>query len=98
MLRHVVLIRWNEGTTPEQVDAAAAALRALPGQIPEVLSYACGPDLREVEGNFDFAVTGQFADFPSFLAYRNHPAHLAAVEHLLAPIWAQRIAVQFEES
>lgn len=97
MLRHVVLIRWNEGTTPEQVEAATAALRALPGQIPEILSYTCGPDVRQAEGNFDFALTGQFADFESFLAYRNHPAHQAVLADHLVPNWAQRVAVQFQE-
>ena len=44
MLRHVVVFRWKDGTTAAEVDAIAAALRALPGQIPELRAYDVGVD------------------------------------------------------
>jgi hypothetical protein len=60
MVRHVVCFRWKEGTTPEQVDEVAAALRELPRLIPEIRSFKYGPDLGVNAGNWDFAVVAEF--------------------------------------
>ena len=56
MVRHVVCFRWKEGTTPEQVDEVAAALRELPRLIPEIRSFKFGPDMGVNAGNWDSAV------------------------------------------
>ena len=39
MIRHVVLLRWTEGTTAEQHQAALDALHELPALIPEIVRY-----------------------------------------------------------
>ena len=43
MIRHVVRFTWSPEATEEQTAADAAELSALPGQIPQIRSYAFGP-------------------------------------------------------
>src|SRR5262245_6017440 len=76
MIRHVLCFRWNEGTTTEQVDELAAALRALPSKIPEIRSFTCGPDVGVNEGNWHFAVVAEFDDIADQTTYRDHPEHV----------------------
>jgi len=96
MIRHVAVFRWVEGTTPEQVAAAAEALRALPAQIPSLRSYAVGPDLGLGPDRWDFAVVAEFEDAAGYHAYVDHPAHQAVAMDHIAPIRAERAHVQLE--
>lgn len=96
MIRHIAVFRWAEGTTPEQIDVVARALRALPDQIPSVRSYDVGPDLAIGEGRWDFALSATFDDVAGYQAYVDHPAHRAVAEDLIAPIKADRVHVQLE--
>ena len=52
-IRHVVLMKFREGTTPEAVQALADGLRALPEIIPELVDYRVGPDLDLAEDTWD---------------------------------------------
>jgi hypothetical protein len=96
MFRHVVMFRWNEGTTAEHVKAAEEGLAELPSAIPELRAYAFGPDAGINEGNFDFAVVADFDDAAGYVAYRDHPAHQAVLAERLRPHIAERAAVQFQ--
>lgn len=95
-IQHVVLFRFAEGTDPSAVDALATGLRRLPGLIPQVATYAVGPDIGLTDDAWDFAVSARFASVDDFLTYRNHPEHRAVVTDLIEPITAERRAVQFE--
>lgn len=96
MLRHVVVFRWHPGTTSEQVAAVTAALRALPAEIGELAAYHVGADAGINEGNHAYAVVADFATAEDYLAYRDHPAHQAVIRDLIAPLVAERAAVQYE--
>jgi hypothetical protein len=95
-VQHVVLFRFHEGTDPAAVDALATALRRLPGLIPQVATYAVGPDLGISEGSWDFGVSARFASVDDFHTYRTHPEHQAVITELVQPITAERRSVQFE--
>lgn len=94
-LRHIALFRWQNGTTPDQVARVEELLGALPGSIPELTAYAFGPDAGIGTGGFDFAVVADVADETSFVAYRDHPDHQAALA-FIRPLLAERAAIQFE--
>jgi Stress responsive A/B Barrel Domain len=96
MIRHVVMFTWKPGVTPEQVKRVQTELRALKPLMTGLRAYACGPDAGLVPGNFDFAVVADFEDAGSYLAYRDHPAHLAVIEECITPIRADRASAQFE--
>jgi hypothetical protein len=96
MFRHVVLFRWTEDATEEQKRAVAERLAELPGAIPELKAYHFGADAGVNPGNYDFAVVADLADRASYLTYRDHPVHRAAVDESIKPIVADRAAVQYE--
>ena len=73
MIRHVVVLRWNDTVTEAHVTALAAALDALPASIPEIADYHHGPDQRLAPTNFDYAIVGDFASVEAYITYRDHP-------------------------
>ncbi|HEX9065549.1 MAG TPA: Dabb family protein [Streptosporangiaceae bacterium] len=96
MIRHVVVMTWKPGTTPDQVEAVRAGLATLPAQMTGLTGYAFGPDAGVSQGTADFAVVADFDSRESYLAYRDHPAHREIIERTLNPIVAERRSVQFE--
>lgn len=96
MLRHVAMFRFVEGTDAARVGRLTAALDALPEQIDEIVAYEFGPDLGLSDGAHDYVVVADFDDVDGWRAYRDHPAHRAVIDDLLAPILAERAVVQFE--
>lgn len=94
MIRHVVLLKWNEGVGEAHVAATKAALDRLPSVIPEILSFENGRDLRLVPATWDYAVTADFASVEDFFTYREHPEHQQFVQAYLTD-HCQRFAVQF---
>ncbi len=96
MIHHVAMFRFKEGTTAEQVDAAAEALNALPAQIDVLIDYKCGSDLGLMDGTWDFVVAADVANADDFVTYKDHPAHRAVVTNFMAPIIAEGARIQFE--
>lgn len=95
MIRHVVLLRWTDSPTAEELAAMEAVLGALPAQIPELVSYEYGADLELVEGTFDYAITATFARTEDYFTYRDHPAHQALVADHVSTRVAARATAQF---
>jgi hypothetical protein len=96
MIGHIVAVRWNDRATEELIATFEEGLRALPGIIPELISYRFGRDLALRPGNGDFAIVAQLASGDDVPKYLDHPAHLRVVKELLAPILAERTVIQFE--
>ena len=96
MFRHVVLFKWAEGTTREQVETLLAEIGKLPGEIGTIRDFRYGPDAGINPANSDFAVVADFDDQEGYLAYRDHPAHRGLVDRYITPILSGRAAVQFE--
>jgi hypothetical protein len=94
-IRHIVLIRFTEQTTDEQVDHLASGLNALPEAIPEIRAYWHGRDAGIRDSSWDYAITGNFDSPEDFRTYVDHPAHKALVTERLEPISEQRASVQF---
>ncbi|MBO0831045.1 MAG: Dabb family protein [Actinobacteria bacterium] len=96
MIRHVVVFTWDDGMTDELEQQLAAELTGLAPKLSGLRAYHAGPDVGLVEGNFDFAVVGDFEDVASYVAYRDHPEHQDIVGRLSRPHTKARAAVQFE--
>ncbi len=95
MIRHTGLFKWTAAATAEQKAAVPAELTALPPVVPSIKGFVLGADAGLALGNFDFAVTADFDDEAGFFAYRDDPAHREVIARVIAPITAQRVAVQF---
>ena len=55
-----------------------------------------GTDIGVNDGNWDFAVSGDFDDLDGYIAYRDDPTHQAIIATYIKSIVATRAAVQFE--
>jgi hypothetical protein len=96
MIRHVVVLRWENSVTDEELTAMSAALDALPDTIPEIVAYRHGRDFGLGPANFDYVVTADFASVDDYVTYRDHPEHQRFIaEHITGRV-ADRAAVQFE--
>lgn len=95
-IRHIVLMKFHEGTEPAAVQALADGLRGLPERIPVIAAYQVGPDIGLADDNWDFAVSADFESVDDFHAYRTHPDHVAVIRELIQPHVAKRLAVQFD--
>jgi stress responsive alpha/beta barrel protein len=96
LIRHTVMFTWKPEATDEQKKRVAEELSRLPGVVPSIRAYAMGADLGVNEGNWEFAVSGDFDDLDGYLAYRDDPTHRAIIAEHIQPIIATRAAVQFE--
>lgn len=96
MIRHVVLFRWKPEATQAQQARAASEIATLPSIVSSIREFASGADIGVNEGNFDFSVAADFDDEAGYIAYRDDPAHRQIVADFVAPIVAERAAVQFQ--
>ncbi|MFP4055375.1 MAG: Dabb family protein [Candidatus Brocadiia bacterium] len=83
-VRHVVLFKFKDDATRQQIEEIEGAFRALPSKIPQVRDFEWGTDV-STEGlaqgyTHCFLVT--FEDAEARDAYLPHPAHKAFVEQL----------------
>jgi hypothetical protein len=95
-LRHVVMFRFGDGTTGDQVQALADGLDRMPAAVGTTVHYHHGRDAGITEGAYDYVVVGDFATVDDYLTYRNHPDHQALIRDLVRPILAERASIQFE--
>jgi hypothetical protein len=96
VIRHVVVLRWQDDATAEQRQAVVDGLRALPAVIPELRAYVVGVDAGLAEGNADLVVIGDTDDEVGWRAYMEHPAHQQVIAERIRPILAARTAIQIE--
>ena len=96
MIHHVVLFRWTASATPEQVEAAGAALLGMKGRIPEIHSVAFGPNLAESRTEYTHALLVVVDDMAAVKRYIDHPHHVHVAKTFLLPIREARLAIDFE--
>jgi hypothetical protein len=95
MIRHVVLLNWNEGVSEAAVEAVTEALDALPAQIPEIRAYRFGPDLGLSRQTADYVLVADFDTEADFHSYVVHPAHIDLMKNVTGPIIESYGSAQF---
>lgn len=96
MVRHVVTLHLQPGTTDDAVDAMVAEVAALPGLVPGVRGYSVGRDLGVDDANATVAIVADFDTVSDYETYRDHPEHRRVIVEHVRPLLAGRAAVQFE--
>ncbi len=94
VIRHIVCFRWVSDATDEQREAVTTGLDHLATVITWATSFTYGPDVGINEGNFEYAITAEFADRAGYEAYRDHPEHQRFIAECIAPIRGERASVQ----
>jgi len=75
MLTHIVCWKYKPEADNSVRDGHIAALKALVGVIPEIISLTVGPDVLHLERSFDTGLAATFADRAALDAYNDHPEH-----------------------
>jgi hypothetical protein len=84
MIRHIVLLRWNDDASPDDRTQTMDAFRGLAGVVPGARDLRVGPDIAG-RGTFDWSLTCDFASKDDIQAYSVHPAHRAAIDTYIKP-------------
>ncbi len=98
MLRHVVLLEFDDSASADHIDQVVARLEELPAALPRLRSYLIGRDLQLASGNAHLAVIAEFDDIDGYLEYRDHPVHRRIVDEMIAPHLRHRAATQFDDT
>jgi hypothetical protein len=96
VLRHIVLLRFNDTITDADLDRIDVGLRALPAAIPTIASYTVGRDLRLMDGSWDYGIVADFASADDWRTYDTDDEHNRVRRELIAPFLADRASVRFE--
>jgi len=76
-VRHVVLLKFKDGTTPEQVQAIEKAFRLLPAEVEEIRDFEWGTDMsvEKLAAGYTHCFLVTFDTPDARDAYLPHPAH-----------------------
>ncbi len=97
MITHVVMMKFKDGVSEQEIMDLEASFDALPEKITEIQSYEFGRDLVGSERSYDFALVSVFANLETLRQYQTHPAHLM-VGQTLGRLCENILAVDFEAS
>jgi hypothetical protein len=97
LIAHVVVLTWQPGVTDDEVERIGAAFDDMRAQIPEIVAYSHGPNLRlrkagQVSAGLDDYGVVAVIDEDDLDTYLDHPAHtnLPMHQHMIL----ERHAVQ----
>ena len=96
MIRHIVLLKFKEETTQENLDSIKASLQSMPGAISEIADYSFGQDLCVSANTADLGIIADFESVEQFEVYSKHPHHVSAIKNVIKPHVAAKTAMQFE--
>ncbi|PSL44398.1 stress responsive alpha/beta barrel protein [Salsuginibacillus halophilus] len=96
MIEHIVIMKFNEATTLEQMQEGARRLEQLKDEIPGILEMKAGINFSERSQGFEFALTSRFESKEALEAYGPHPKHEEVVEYLNSIGLSDKLAVDFE--
>ena len=82
MITHVVMMKFKDDVSDEQITELEERLEELPDKIIEIQSYEFGRDMVRSERSYDFALVSVFANLETLRQYQEHPAHLKVVQKL----------------
>lgn len=86
MIRHVVLMKWKEAITDEQLAKVNAAFTEMPNRVSGIVNSSFGADLAIFPGNADYMLVLDFNNEENFKNYVMHPAHAELMESVTGPL------------
>lgn len=96
VVRHVVLFKFKDGASPDQVRAIEEGFAELPGKIDAIRDFEWGTDMstENLAQGYTHCFVVTFADAAGRDAYVPHPAHKEFVE-LLGPHLDKVLVIDF---
>jgi hypothetical protein len=86
MIRHIVLLRFREDISPDEVGALFAELHAIEGKVSGLISITSGfsESPEQMERGYMHGFVADFEDWDALQTYQDHPAHQALGANLVA--------------
>jgi hypothetical protein len=75
MLTHIVCWKYKTEISETERAEHVEKLRALPGVIPNILSFSVGRDVLHLERSFDTGLVAVYPDRAALDFYTDHPQH-----------------------
>ncbi len=96
VLKHVVILKFNEDVTSEQIDEAVALILDFPNQIPEVQSVEGGDNvtIEDAHKGFTYVFVMTFESQEGLKTYLPHERHLAVVD-AVKPLLVDLLVVDY---
>ena len=94
MLTHIVCWKYKTKTDDATRADHRSKLAALPGEIPDLITFDVGADVLHLDRSFDTGLVATFADRAALDLYTFHPQH-QAVAALGKEIAEKVISVDF---
>jgi hypothetical protein len=97
VIQHIVLLKWKDGTTEGQIDAAFGEAQQLVDDIENVERVSLGRNRGEDDHGFTHALIVKLSDDDALSAYLHHPTRQRYVREVLGPIEQERIEIDVPE-
>jgi Stress responsive A/B Barrel Domain len=96
LLRHVVLFKFKDACTPEDIKRVTDAFSALPKKIDVIQGFEWGTDVgvEKLDDGFTHCFLVTFKDTKGRDAYLPHPAH-EEFKKLVVPMLAKALVVDY---
>jgi hypothetical protein len=96
-IRHIVLLKFKDGASREQVKAVEDAFAGLQAKIPQIRDFEWGTDISPegLQQGFTHCFLVTFDDEKARDEYLPHPAHKAFVE-VLKPVLDKVLVVDYK--
>jgi hypothetical protein len=77
MIRHIVLVRFQQTISAAVIDGLFAELHQIEGKVPGLLSITSGRSQspERIERGYLHGFVADFSDWPALEAYQVHPDH-----------------------
>ncbi|TWT64107.1 Dabb family protein [Rubinisphaera italica] len=94
--RHIVLFKFNDDATTEQIDEIVTAFGQLKNEVDTIISYEHGTDVspEKLAKGFTHCFLVTFKSKADLEAYLPHPSHIAFTEKL-KPILSDVLVVDY---
>ncbi len=82
MITHIVMFKFKEDTTAENINKAKEHIESLIDTVPSLNSMEVGINFADEERAMDMSLISKFANKEALDEYAIHPAHLKVIEFI----------------
>jgi len=96
VVEHLVILKFKEDATQEQVDAFLENAKSLRDKFEGVVDLSVGANFTDRSQGYTHGVCVRFRDRADLEHYLPHPDHVAVVENYIKPILDDLIVIDYE--
>jgi hypothetical protein len=98
MRKHYILWQFQDGITPQQIDAAFEHVTTLLGVVPGLLHLRNGENLSRRTGGYTHFSEMYFESTEALDAYYENEAHLTVAREHTIPITKRALTLDYDEA